>query len=184
LRFMISVSGDYRSRVSARNGSPDRPRPRSANSTRTRCAARCPVGGTGVVHPLRAAGGVGLRRVPMGSPMAGGGWCLADFRMAVRPWRAFATKIVNRATEPRYLPIVSRLLFSLTLCAPAAVSRSGNRTPAAALRRGSCNAPATTSMLTWHTILRSQRSRMSADCRAAILRGRSNDRREFRLTSG
>jgi AraC family transcriptional regulator len=41
----------------------------------------------------------------------------------------------------------------------------------------------TSSMSIWHTIFRSQRSRMSADCRAATLRGRLNGRRVFRRTS-
>ena len=38
--IMISVSGDYRNRASVRNGSLDRPRPRSANST-LRAVRRC-----------------------------------------------------------------------------------------------------------------------------------------------
>ncbi len=42
-------------------------------------------GRSDLVHPLRTAGGVGLRRVLMCSPMAGGGWRLTDFKMAVRP---------------------------------------------------------------------------------------------------
>jgi AraC family transcriptional regulator len=81
-------------------------------------------------------------------------------------------------------PTVSRLLFSLTLCALTATVRWRERTPAAGLRRGSCSAPVSSSMSIWHTIFRSPRSRMSADCRAATLRGRSNDRRVFHLTSG
>ena len=52
----------------------------------------------------------------------------------------------NRATEPRCFPTVSRLLFPLTLCPLTEASRSENGTPAAASRRGSCDAPATSSM--------------------------------------
>jgi AraC family transcriptional regulator len=63
-------------------------------------------------------------------------------------------------------------------------SRSGVLTPAAGLRRGSCNAPVTSWMSIWHRILRSKRSRVSADCRAATLRARLNDRRAFHPTSG
>ena len=43
----------------------------------------------------------------------------------------------NRATEPRCSPILLRLLFSLTLCALTAASRSGDGPPAAGSRRGS-----------------------------------------------
>jgi AraC-like DNA-binding protein len=59
----------------------------------------------------------------------------------------------------------------------------GEERPAAGCQRGNCNAPVTLSTSIWHTILRSQRSRMSADCRVAILRGRSSGRRAFRPTS-
>ena len=98
--------------------------------------------------------------------------------------QALAGAMEQPATDPRCFPTVSRLLFSLTLYALTAASRSGDKTPAAGLRHGSCNAPVTSSMSIWNMILRSQRSRMSADYRAAILRGRLNGRPVFRLTSG
>jgi hypothetical protein len=76
------------------------------------------------------------------------------------------------------------LAFFLTLYPLMAAVRSGGEPPAEAWRHGNCSAPVTSSMSIWHTIFRSQVSRMSADCRAAILRGRSNGRRVLRPTSG
>ena len=62
--------------------------------------------------------------------------------------------------------------------------RPGDETSVAALRRGSCGAPATSSMPIWEVILRSPRSRMSADYRAAISPGLSSRRRVSHHSAG